>query len=191
VADVVIRAYRPEDEEAVRTVVAAAFGDEGETVAALVDELRVGHARAELVEEDDGAVVGHVLLSRSWVDARPALVEVLVLSPLSVAPGHQGRGVGTRLVAAAIEGARQLGAPALFLEGSPDYYSSRGFEPATPHGFTRPSVRIPEPAFQVAVLDRHEGWMRGALVYGEPFWALDCVGLRDPELNRIEQMFES
>jgi putative acetyltransferase len=186
-----IRAYRPEDEEAVRAVVAAAFGDKGETVAALVDELRVGHARAELVEEEDDAVVGHVLLSRSWVDARPALVDVLVLSPLSVAPGHQGRGVGTRLVAAAIDGARQLGAPALFLEGSPDYYSSRGFEPATPRGFTRPSARIPEPAFQVAVLEGLEEWMSGALVYCEPFWTRDCVGLRDPELSRIEQMFES
>ena len=186
-----IRAYRPEDEDAVRTVVTAAFGDEGRTVAALVDDLRAGYARAELVSEQDAAVVGHVLLSRSWVDARRALVEVLVLSPLSVAPGHQGRGVGTELVAAAIDQARRLGAPALFLEGSPAYYSSRGFEPATPRGFTRPSARIPEPAFQVVVLDGHEEWMSGALVYCEPFWSHDCVGLRDPELSKIEQMFES
>jgi putative acetyltransferase len=186
-----IRAYRPDDEPGVRAVVTEAFGDQGETVAALVDELRVGHARAELVTEVDDAVVGHVLLSRSWVDARPALVEVLVLSPLSVAPGHQGRGVGTELLAAAIDEAQRLGAPALFLEGSPAYYSSRGFEPATPRGFARPSTRIPDPAFQVVVLDGHEEWMSGALVYCEPFWTHDCVGLRDPELSKIEQMFES
>jgi len=136
-----IREYRPDDEAGVRAVVTEAFGDEGETVAALVDDLRVGHARAELVAEQDGAVVGHVLLSRSWVDARQGLVEVLVLSPLSVAPGHQGRGAGTGLLAAAIDRARRLGAPAVFLEGSPAYYSPRGFEPATPRGFTRPSTR--------------------------------------------------
>jgi putative acetyltransferase len=186
-----IREYRPDDQASVRALVTAAFGDEGRTVAALVDDLRAGHARAELVSEQDGTVVGHVLLSRSWVDARQALVEVLVLSPLSVAPGRQGRGAGTELLAAAIDQARRLGAPALFLEGSPDYYSSRGFEPATARGFTRPSARIPEPAFQVVVLDGHEGWMSGALVYCEPFWTHDCVGLRDPELSRIEQMFES
>jgi putative acetyltransferase len=190
-----IRAYRPEDEATVRAVVSAAFGDDGATVAALVEVLRVGHARAELVAqpegEPDSAVVGHVLLSRSWVDARRALVEVLVLSPLSVTPGHQGRGVGSELLAAAIVEARRLEAPALFLEGSPAFYSTRGFEPATARGFTRPSTRIPEPAFQVAVLDGHEEWMSGALVYCEPFWALDCVGLRDPDLSRIEQMFES
>ena len=186
-----LRAYRPEDEAAVRAIVTEAFGDHGPTVAVLVDDLRRTHARAELVAEMEGEVVGHVLLSRSWVDARQALVEVLVLSPLSVAPEHQGRGVGTALVRAAIDEAARLGAPALFLEGSPAYYGQRGFEPATARGFTRPSLRIPEPAFQVVVLDAHEEWMTGALVYCEPFWTHDCAGLRDPELARIEQMFES
>ena len=186
-----IRAYRPGDEAEVEAVVTEAFGDRGEEVAALAEDLRRTHARAELVAENEGQVIGHVLLSRSWVDARRALVDVLVLSPLSVLPSHQGRGVGTALVAAAIEEARRQEVPAMFLEGDPAYYSQRGFEPATSRGFTRPSVRVPEPAFQVAVLDGHEEWMTGALVYCEPFWAHDCVGLRDPRLARIEQMFES
>ena len=112
-----IRAYRAEDEAAVRTIVTEAFGEEGAMVATLADDLRATHGRAELVAEVDGAIIGHVLLSRSWVDARPTLVEVLVLSPLSVAPNHQGRGVGTELVGAAVEEARRLGVPALFLEG--------------------------------------------------------------------------
>ena len=186
-----IRAYTLEDEDRVRAVVTAAFGEDGEKVARLTEDLRATHARAELVAEAAGAVVGHALLSRSWVDARAALVEVLVLSPLSVAPEHQGRGVGTALVEAAVAAARRLGAPAVFLEGSPAYYGARGFEPATARGFTRPSARIPEPAFQVVVLEGHEEWMAGALVYCEPFWAHDSVGLRDPELTAIEQMFES
>jgi len=185
-----IRAYRPADAAEVRTVVTEAFADHGPEVAALVDDLRTTHARAELVAEADDAVVGHVMLSRSWVDARRALVEVLVLSPLSVLPRRQGGGVGTALVAAAVDEARRLRAPALFLEGDPDYYSTRGFEAAAPRGFTRPSVRIPEPAFQVAVLDGHEEWMTGALVYCEPFWAHDSVGLRDPRLAQIEHLFD-
>ena len=183
-----IRSYRPDDEAAVRQVVTEAFGDQGDTVAALVDDLRATHGRVELVAEEGGVVIGHVLLSRSWIDARQTLVEVLVLSPLSVLPAHQGKGTGTALVAAALAQARRLGAPAVFLEGSPDYYGARGFEPATAHGFVRPSTRIPEPAFQVAVLAAHEEWMTGALVYCEPFWRHDCVGLRDPELSRIEQV---
>jgi putative acetyltransferase len=185
-----IRPSASADHPAIRRVVAAAFTDRGEAVADLAEDLRRTHARAELVAEEGGALVGHVLLSRSWVDARRALVEVLVLSPLSVRPDRQRRGVGTALVAAAIEEARRLGAPALFLEGDPGYYGPRGFEPAAPRGFDRPSVRIPEPGFQVVVLEAHEEWMTGALVYCEPFWTHDCVGLRDPDLARIEQMFE-
>lgn len=43
----------------------------------------------------------------------------------------------------------------------------------------RPSLRIPVPALMVCELPAYEPWMTGTLVYGEPFWRLDCVGLRD------------
>ena len=182
-----VRPATPADHAAVSEVVTRAFADHGPTVAALVVALREsGHVRAELTAESDGAVTGHVMLSRSWVDARWALVEVLVLSPLSVEPEQHGRGLGTALLGAAVDAARGLGAPAVFLEGDPGFYSGRGFEPATPLGFVRPSPRIPEAAFQVAVLDAHEEWMTGPLVYCDPFWVHDCVGLRDPRLASLE-----
>jgi putative acetyltransferase len=171
-------------------VVAAAFADHaggGEQVVALVGLLESsGKVELSLVAELDGAVVGHVQLDHSWVDARRALVDVLVLSPLAVDPAHHGVGIGTALVAAAVEAARDTGSPALFLEGSPAYYGVRGFSPGRDHGFVRPSVRIPEPAFQVVVFDAHEEWMTGQLVYCEAFWALDATGLRDPELAEVE-----
>ena len=72
-------------------------------------------------------------------------------------------------------------------EGDPGFYSSRGFEPATARGFRRPSPRVPEPAFQVVVLEGHEEWMTGPLVYCDPFWVHDCVGLRDPNLAALER----
>jgi putative acetyltransferase len=176
----IIRPQDPTDDAAVRDVVTAAFGGEGPAVARLLDLLDAsGHRAAALVAQDDAArVVGHVQLSRSWVDARERLVDGLVLSPLSVHPQRQGGGIGTALVAAAVAAATALGAPAVFLEGSPDFYGSRGFVRAGPLGFTRPSVRIPEAAFQVALLPAHEPWMIGALVYCDPFWVTDSVGLR-------------
>lgn len=175
-----IRAADPSDTDAVLRVVEDAFGpDRGSTVARLVTALEEsGHARASLLAEMDGEVVGHVQLSRSWVDAERELVEVLVLSPLSVAPARQGEGIGTELVAAAVVEAERLGAPAVFLEGSPTYYGDRGWHAARPLGFTKPSVRIPDVAFQVVLLAGHEEWMTGALVYCDAFWRLDCVGLR-------------
>lgn len=182
-----IRPAAAGDDAAVGRVVEAAFGaEEGPLVARLVGALDASQStRASLVAELDGTVVGHVQLSRSWVDARAALVEVLVLSPLSVAPEHQGRDVGAALLGAAVAEAEALGAPAVFLEGDPGYYSTRGWSAAGTLGFTKPSARIPDPAFQVVVLPAHEPWMTGALVYCEPFWALDCVGLRDPLLAQL------
>ncbi|MXG88609.1 GNAT family N-acetyltransferase [Nocardioides flavescens] len=186
-----VRAATPGDHRAVGELVAAAFGEEeGPTVAALVEALRPRHARAELVATEGDDVVGHVLLSRSWLDTRRALVEVLVLSPLSVAPDRQRQGLGTTLLRAALDGARALGAPAVFLEGDPGYYAERGFEPGAAHDLVRPSTRIPELAFQVALLEAHQPWMTGPLVYAEPFWELDCVGLRDPLLSQLEQVFD-
>lgn len=175
----VVRPVRPGDHAAVRRVVTDAFGDEGPQVAGLVEALRAAdRVVRELVAEAGGEVVGHVGLSRSWVDAPERLVDVLVLSPLAVAPDHQHRGLGGTLVAAALDAAAEEGSPAVFLEGSPDYYGRRGFERASARGFVRPSVRIPDPAFQVALLPSYEPWMTGALVYCDPFWAEDCVGLR-------------
>ena len=153
------------------------------TVADLVDALQADEAGREgaslVAVDDDDQVVGHVQLSRSWLDAPTRLLEVLVLSPLAVAPHRQGQGIGGALVRAAIEAADELGAPLLFLEGSPRYYPRFGFAPGGPLGFIRPSVRIPEAAFQVVKLPGWEPWMTGQLVYSEVFWRLDAVGLRD------------
>ncbi len=135
--------------------------------------------------EDDGGVVGHVALSRGWVDDEEGLAEVLVLSPLGVASSRQGAGIGTRLVAAALDAARARGAAYVFLEGDPGYYGTRGFEAGAARGFERPSVRIPGPAFQVAVLD--DRGTTGRLVYPEAFWQHDSVGLRGERLARVRE----
>lgn len=185
---VTLRPARPADRDAVRRVVVAAFGDQGPRVADLVESLgAAGHTRAALVAEAGDEIVGHVQLSRGWIDARERLVEALTLSPLSVVPDRQGRGIGTALLAAAVTAARDTGAPAVFLEGSPSYYGRRGFRPAAGLGFERPSVRCPEPAFQVVVFDTREEWMSGRFVYAGTFWELDCVGLRDPVLAELER----
>jgi putative acetyltransferase len=111
-----IRAELPSDREAVRRVAAAAFADEGSTITALLDALdAAGRVVVGLVAELDGSVVGHVQLNRSWLDARERLVDVLVLSPLSVGPGHQGRRARLRTAVGAnpaggVPGGRAAGA---------------------------------------------------------------------------------
>lgn len=182
-----VREAGPHDHAGIDAVVRDAFGDH-EVVADLVVELRgSGSVEVELVAVDGSEVVGHVALERGWVDAEDALADVLVLSPLSVTPARQGAGLGTRLVEAALATARGRGEAYVFLEGSPEYYGERGFEPAGPRGFLRPSERIPGPAFQVAVLDNRG--LRGRLVYPDAFWRHDAVGLRGEVLAQVRARF--
>ena len=142
--------------------------------------------RVELLAEDEDGVNGYVALSRAWLDARERLVDVLVLSPLGVRPERQGTGIGTALLAAAVEAAAEDGAPLVFLEGSPDFYAARGWEAASDHHLDRPSVRIPDQACRVVLLPGHEAWMTGRLVYPDVWWRRDLVGLRDPDLAAVE-----
>jgi putative acetyltransferase len=176
---VIVRPEVAGDVPLTREVVDAAFG--AEPVAALLDELRLSTAWRDLsfVAEQDGLVVGHVSYTRGWLDAPERLVEVLVLSPLSVLPAAQGTGVGSALVRRTLELLRERQEPLVFLEGSPSYYGRLGFRPGGPHGFTAPSTRIPPAAFQFVELPSYQDWMTGTLVYPDVFWEHDAVGLRD------------
>jgi len=180
-----IRPATPADEPAITEVVTVAFGpDNGPVVARLVEALRASpawdRALSFVAEDPSGQVIGYVLATVNLLDAPPRLVDVLVLSPLAVHPAHQHRGVGSRLVRHALAVLQDRPEPLVFLEGSPAYYPRFGFQPAGQKGFRRPSLRIPEPAFMVHPLPAYQPWMTGTLVYADPFWRLDCVGLRDP-----------
>ncbi len=180
-----IRHARPEDVDAIDDVVRAAFVGH-EDVADLVVELRdTGRMVVELVAVEGEAVVGHVALDESWVDDERELAWTVCLSPLSVHPDRQGRGLGTRLVAAALDAARERGEGYVFLEGDPGYYATRGFEPARARGFLPPTERIPGPAFQVAVLE--DRGVTGRLVYPDVFWRRDSTGLRGERLARVRE----
>ena len=174
--------YRPErsgESSEVRDVVRAAFGAE-EGVARIVDALRTSDAWLGLsyVAEDASGLVGHVAFTRSLLDAPDRLVDVLVLSPLSVLPRRQGQGVGSELVRYALAELEERPEPLVFLEGSPAYYARFGFVPGGDLGFRRPSRRIPRAAFQVVRLPGYEEWMTGTLVYHRVWWDHDAVGLR-------------
>lgn len=155
-----LRLEQQPDRATLRALHLAAFGDHGQVVADLVDALRpaaTGDVGLSLVAEDpDGDVVGHVMFTRSLLDAPRRLVEVQVLSPVAVRPGRQRQGIGGALIRAGLDTMVERSVPVVFLEGDPGYYSRLGFAGGAGQGFRKPSLRIPDAAFQAVRLAAYE-----------------------------------
>jgi len=116
-----IRDETAEDHKAVRDLLIAAFGGDGE--ARLVDALRAdGDQPIALVAEHYGVVAGFIAMSHL---REPA--DALALAPLAVNPQYQGTGVGSALVEAAIARARTANASLIFVLGDTNYYQRFGF----------------------------------------------------------------
>ena len=162
-----IRAERPEDEAQIADVVRAAFRDHGPQVAAFAERIRASEnyvADLALVAVDGSGVIGHVMLS--WVGIEGAARDrLLVLTPMSVRPDRQRRGVGRALIEDVLARAEAAGEPAVLVEGIPAYYPRFGFEPAGPLGFEKPNPQIPDEAFMVKRLPGWDSSLAGRVVY--------------------------
>ncbi|WP_435591451.1 GNAT family N-acetyltransferase [Nocardia sp. bgisy118] len=120
-----------------------------------------------LVAVEFDTVIGHVCLTRAAVGPFPALG----LGPLGVHAEHQGVGVGSALMHAALGAADALDEPLVGLLGSLDYYPRFGFVPAA-----RLGIAPDEPDwvshFQVRPLTTYEDQITGEFHYAEPFYEL-------------------
>ncbi len=142
----IVRAAASGDFAAISKVVTAAFGQPIE--AAIIEGVRAeGATVCELVAEEAGLVVGHVLFSRMAVSP-PRFIAAL--GPLAVAPRTQNRGVGSALSRAGVERCRALGCEALVVLGHPTYYPRFGFSPAAAVALASPYAG--RPAFMALAL---------------------------------------
>jgi predicted N-acetyltransferase YhbS len=148
-----LRSARPDDHDAIVALTEAAF--EGSEEALRI--VREVEPEISLVYEDDGAIVGHVMLTRMEMgEHRP-----FQLSPLSVAPSHQNRGIGSQLTREALR------EPLVLLLGHPTYYPRFGFEPASPLGLESP--RDFGTAWMAVKLTAYDPSVRGRVVFPPAF----------------------
>jgi putative acetyltransferase len=156
-ASMKIRPARIGDEDAILDVVDAAFSDPTRDASEELDIVRgtwaarPGRHVIELVADERGAVVAHVQAAPGRVDGVES--PVAGVAPVCVAPAAQGRGVGSTLVRALLDAARDAGWPLVVLLGEPAYYSRFGFEPAAPYGLHYAPVGVDNPYFQACPLE--------------------------------------
>ncbi len=127
-----IRAERPEESAAIRTVHQQAFYP-SPNEAHLVELLRrAGRMAFSLVAVSDGLIVGHVAFSPVTIVPAPAMPRrALALGPIGVLPAYQRRGIGSRLIREGLETCRESGYGFVVLLGDPRYYRRFGFVPAS------------------------------------------------------------
>ncbi len=171
----VIREETSADVLSIREVTTAAFasskyGDNGE--AGIIEQLREDNVNIlSFVAEIDGEVVGHVLLSPVSLTTESGINSSigLGLAPVSVLPDHQGKGIGSQLIQAAIARATDLGATLIVVLGDPAFYAKRGFQDASDVGLRCEFPGIPEGAFRVCILDELQPVAGGVVKYCPQF----------------------
>ncbi len=128
-----VRAATDADLDAIVAIHTAAFGRDTEAtlVRRLVD---AGRATVSLVAVDENdTVLGHVLLSPVTIEEGDD-GKALGLAPVAVHPDHQRQGIGHALIEEGIGACFVQDARAVFVLGSPAYYTKFGFGKASAHG---------------------------------------------------------
>ncbi len=124
-----------------------------------------------LVAELNGRIVGHVLLTRVPLRKHGAEKHVLALGPMSVVPSQSHRGIGSELINASINLAKDKGYGAIVVLGHPEYYKRFGFVQARD---LQISCNLPAPEDALTVMEIVDSNLAGGghVEYPEPFVAL-------------------
>ncbi len=88
-----------------------------------------------LVMEEDGRLIGHVMFSRAELVLDDGTkLPSWTFGPISIHPDYQRKGYGLKLLQHALEKARQLGIGFLCMEGNINFYRHAGFNLASKLG---------------------------------------------------------
>jgi len=162
----IVRPERADDERELAALIDAAFGDTETSEFAARIRAAAGYVpELTFVAEDAGELVGFTMLSHVSAGER----DVLILTPMAVRPDRQRRGVGKKVVRAAIAAADARGELVVLVEGVPSYYPQFGFRSAGELGFERPDARIPEAAWMALPLTAWDPAVAAPVVYPDFF----------------------
>ena len=124
-----IRGRTAADDAAIRQLNDDTFG--GHYESRLIEDLRAaGLDAVELVAVENDDIVGHILFSVLATTIDRQTVPALALAPMAVRPDRQRRGIGSALVRAGLDLARDRDWRAIIVLGHKGYYPRFGFSAA-------------------------------------------------------------
>ncbi|NTJ44940.1 N-acetyltransferase [Agrobacterium larrymoorei] len=129
------------------------------------EKLRAGRVPAEglalVARDEDGHVIGTVRLwnVEAGVSREGRPVAALLLGPLAIDPAHEGKGIGSALMRAAIAEAAKRDHGAILLVGDAPYYERFGFFATKAQHLVMPG---PFERGRFLALELKTGWLDGA-----------------------------
>lgn len=162
-----IRPVREQDRSQIDGMIAAAFNgnDEVALVRKLVSDKDIV---LELVAEMEGAIIGHILFSRLWIEQDHDRLAAVALAPLAVLPAHQRTGIGNALIEEAHQLLVQQGERLSIVLGEPAYYGRFGYDVADAAQLESP---YPAQYLQLKYLTESKSCatIQGKLIYASAF----------------------
>lgn len=114
-------------------------------------------------------LVGHILLSKITIVDHDKVADSLALAPVSVAHHHQNKGIGSQLIHAALEKAKEIGYHSVIVLGHKDYYPKFGFKRAALWNI-KPPFEVPDEVFMaIELTERSLEHIEGVVHYSEAF----------------------
>lgn len=123
-----------------------------------------------LVAEAGKEIIGHIMLTKLFIENKEDRYESLALAPVSVLPEYQNRGIGSKLINESIKVAKKLGFKSVIVLGHDKYYPRFGFKPASSWGIKAPFDVSDEVFMALELEDKSLDGVTGTVVYGKEFF---------------------
>lgn len=172
----IIRQERKEDYRDTEEVVRRAYENEtysDQSEHTLVAKLRKSEVFVpdlSLVAVNEDKIIGHILLSKIWIDTEDKKVESLALAPISVLPEYQNKGVGRKLIQQALTIAEKLDFESVIVMGHEAYYPKFGFKKASHWGIQAPFEIPDELLMAIELKDNSLDHVSGVIQYSNAFF---------------------
>ena len=138
----------------------------------------------DLVAVFENEIVGHVITTKAKVlDSLSNEHEVLCVGPISVLPGFQKKGIGSKLMTDSISSAKKSGFSGMILFGNPEYYHRFGFRNAKEYDITTKGGQNFEPFMALELYNNGLAGINGR------FFEDDVFEIQEEDLIEFEKKF--
>lgn len=173
---IILRQESSNDFEDVFGVIESAFKNEqysDNKEQFLVEKLRSSEAfipELSIVAEDNGEIIGHILLTIIKIKNDEKAFESLALAPVSVKPVYQKRGIGGQLIKEAHRIAKAMGYKSVVLLGHETYYPKFGYELASKYDIKIPFDAPDENCMVIELIEDGLKGVNGTVEYAREFY---------------------